>query len=762
MTSDFKKSDDFDDNNDTYQHDDDEEGLTDEELDSLFADIEFDDEEDEEEDSLAPAAHYDLQKLDDANHRQNYGRSIVSAAMSLIQHRSAQGFALSPMKVRLAMRKGRFTSSKELELCIYTDDYFPMCDSTGKDTLWQIAPGTCAVTIPCRRVWMPGRYFMMIYDSQDAMTRYDFTISERMKVSAPKRRDCLCFGPEDVMRNCLEQNIDSWQRLTTQPGAAQLRHYTLKAVQLDLYNRYCKHMEYGTLKSSNDLVITTHNGDINGRILACLAEITLPYRKFTVVDCATLYDITNMNPYDNVSETFCAPSHNIFCLTNIGSLLSGAGGKTIVRKLLELKNNHGDDTTFWICASRQEVGALFDMFPSLARLFLETNRLSQQPYTTTEQVQNFVSIISQEGMEADVQVTAELVKAVVEGCRKGLLRSWSLDDIRRFVAEKVRPGYQERVMAEVFTDKAPALTKDDLHLELLSSGRSAYEESIAALRQMVGLDNIKQSIVRMADNTRFTIERQRRGLPTTTRATYHAIFTGNPGTGKTTVARQLGRIYHALGLLSKGNVVSVDRTRLVGRFIGETEDNMKTVLEEARGNVLFIDEAYTLHDGATDRKDYGARVIDSLLTVLSQPDPDMLVVFAGYAKEMEAMLATNPGLAGRFPYMFEFKDYTAEQLTEIALRLLKRDDYILTDDALATLKECVARTVARRNDRFGNARWVEQFVCNGIIPAMAARVMATPAGDFRRVEAADVSRAYDDYNARNTGLKTRRQVGFSR
>ena len=208
-------------------------------------------------------------------------------------------------------------------------------------------------------------------------------------------------------------------------------------------------------------------------------------------------------------------------------------------------------------------------------------------------------------------------------------------------------------------------------------------------------------------------------------------------------------------------MICADRTRLVGRYIGETEENMKAVLEEARGNVLFIDEAYNLYEGTVDRKDYGAKVIDSLLTVLSQPNPDMVIVFAGYEKEMDAMLNSNPGLMGCFPNKYRFNDYDADQLMEIALHLFAKDDYIISDDAKTILQQKICDTLAQRTKNFGNARWVEQFIRNGIIPAMANRVTLEPIKDYQHILASDVEEGYMKFNPRIIELKPRRQVGFS-
>lgn len=217
-------------------------------------------------------------------------------------------------------------------------------------------------------------------------------------------------------------------------------------------------------------------------------------------------------------------------------------------------------------------------------------------------------------------------------------------------------------------------------------------------------------------------------------------------------------------MLSKGEVICVDRSRIVGRFIGDTEDNVKNLLREAQGNVLFIDEAYSLYS-SEGTNDYGRRAVESLLTSLSEKNPDMLVIFAGYKEEMDRLMTMNPGLVGRFPYKFHFRDYTADELMQIAQSLLARDEYMLTDEAEALLLQTIRDTVAQKNKNFGNARWIEQYVSNGIIPALADRLASTAhpftREVYQRIEATDIQRAYEKFNPKTIELKPRRQVGFS-
>lgn len=439
------------------------------------------------------------------------------------------------------------------------------------------------------------------------------------------------------------------------------------------------------------------------------------------------------------------------------------GGKVVVRQIVEKICEDKEKYKLWLCGGKQEIESALDVYPSLKDLFLSGNVLSQQPYSGFELVQTFIKELYDEHLDPSETTMDALARTILQHHEQGCFSTWSLSSIRRFIAEEVSPRYLRRAINAVMSEKQslPELPIEDIPFNLLPNSTSEFEGSIKELNEMVGLDDIKKSITTMANQSRFFIERKKAGLRTSNVAAQHAIFTGNPGTGKTTVARMLGKIYHSIGLLSKGDVICADRTRLVGRYIGETEENMKAVLEEARGNVLFIDEAYNLYEGTADRKDYGAKVIDSLLTVLSQPNPDMVIIFAGYEKEMDAMLNSNPGLMGRFPYKYRFSDYDADQLMEIALHLFAKDDYILNDEAQVILHQRICDTLSQRTKNFGNARWVEQFIRNGIIPAMANRVTLDTVKDYQHILPSDIEEGYKKYNPRMIELVPRRQVGFN-
>ena len=466
---------------------------------------------------------------------------------------------------------------------------------------------------------------------------------------------------------------------------------------------------------------------------------------FKYVDCSRLYDASRPSPYEPLNEELSSVSKEVICLTNLGTLLN-AGGKVIVRRVMDLVFDKKSDNILWMCGTRPEIDALLDMYPSIGALFLRGNRLEQEPYSAFDLIQAFRRRLMQEFLFIPDNVKDAFARAIIKGCANQLLSTWSLENIDRHVAEEVCPHYLQHALSTILSADISELSVDDLCLDRLTTGSSSLEESMRELNQMIGLDSVKEGIRTMANNARLFLERRRRGLNTSEDLVYHCVFTGNPGTGKTTVAKMLGRIYHALALLSKGDVVCVDRARIVGQYIGQTEDNMKVILEEARGNVLFIDEAYTLFVGGDDRKDFGLRVIDSLMTVLTQPNPDMLIVFAGYPMEMDTLLSSNPGLAGRFPYKYLFPDYTQEQLMEIARRLLDRDDYILTEEAETALLEIIKETLQKKPKNFSNARWISQFVKNGIIPALADRIFTAGSDDYQHIEVSDVRIAYEKLN----------------
>ena len=289
---------------------------------------------------------------------------------------------------------------------------------------------------------------------------------------------------------------------------------------------------------------------------------------------------------------------------------------------------------------------------------------------------------------------------------------------------------------------------------------TAYDEAMSDLRKMVGLEKLKSDLEKIFTHVRFNQLRESYGLPGSSNNAHHMLFYGNPGTGKTTVAKHIGKIFHAMGLLTDGDVIVTDRSNLVGRYLGETETNMKELLEEAEGKVLFIDEAYSLFVNDSERSDFGHRVIESLLPKMAEENPNMLIIMAGYEDELNNMVKINPGLRGRFAHKIHFDDYSADELTRIAQLVIKQDRYELDETAKDYLHDTITEAVAHKSRLFGNARWVGQYVHNGILPAMAERVMTSGNADERTCQLilkSDIEKAWEEYAPKESGNV---QIGF--
>lgn len=266
------------------------------------------------------------------------------------------------------------------------------------------------------------------------------------------------------------------------------------------------------------------------------------------------------------------------------------------------------------------------------------------------------------------------------------------------------------------------------------------QKAIERLESLVGLENIKKSIMAHASLVNLNRRRMELGL-FNHMPPMHMVFTGNPGTGKTTVAELIGEIYHGMGVLSSGHLVEVDRSKLVGQFLGDTEKNTLNAIKSAAGGVLFIDEAYNLFTNDPDRRDFGHRVIETLLTHLSMEQTNMIVVLAGYTAEMEHLLQSNPGLKSRFSYIFHFNDYTPEQLLKIGAFVMKKEQYEITPEAEKKLAQYVINAYGNKDEHFGNGRFITRLLTTKIIPAVSDRLYRMPADSITEKDLTTITEA---------------------
>lgn len=237
----------------------------------------------------------------------------------------------------------------------------------------------------------------------------------------------------------------------------------------------------------------------------------------------------------------------------------------------------------------------------------------------------------------------------------------------------------------------------------------SLDDLLTELDSFIGLSNIKQTVRDFIAYIKFINERKKYGLKTDEKISINAVFLGNPGTGKTTVARLLGNILKAMGILPSGHVIEVDRAGLVGQYIGETAQKTDKLITDSIGGVLFIDEAYTLIKKGGSGQDFGQEAIDVLLKRMEDKKGQFVVISAGYTEEMNTFLNSNPGLKSRFTHTFLFEDYTPDELISILKLYIKKEEYFISEAAQDLLKKEFIKLYRARDKSFGNARLVRNI-----------------------------------------------------
>lgn len=272
----------------------------------------------------------------------------------------------------------------------------------------------------------------------------------------------------------------------------------------------------------------------------------------------------------------------------------------------------------------------------------------------------------------------------------------------------------------------------------------------AELNALIGLDGVKKEVANLINMVTIHKLRAEQGLKNTDMS-LHMVFSGNPGTGKTTIARLMARIYHSLGILSKGQLVEVDRSGLVAGYVGQTATKTAKVIESAMGGVLFIDEAYSLT--SKSENDFGSEAIDTILKAMEDHREDLIVIVAGYDGLMDTFIHSNPGLESRFNRYLHFDDYTIDEMCAILDMRLEKGQYVMDDAAKKAVRDYIEESNTS-SIAFGNARGVrnifekllveqanrlasaEQVDRDALMQITAADVEAARAGDTQLIKAA--------------------------
>lgn len=651
------------------------------------------------------------------------------------------------------------TELDRFEVTVYNNDWELM----GKAEHLCFRSSRSRINLNSSFIWTNGKYFMLISHNEEPFLRIDFDWMDG-KADAYTWELIDRLSPYYMLSKHLRKDT-CWQKWQELPGTSTIRKNLATNYMQNAFN--LMRMRYGLpscWEEGQHCALIMKNG-YDYYLMYAFSQLVNPSFTFKEKDCSVLLGHRdNEHNIAGIKDVMEEWDRSILCLHHL-SALTMAGGSLLL-KAIEEQLQTNKKGVLMLVGSAEEVRQVMEVSAIIKKLIQQKNIYRMGEYSLAEQVHWVQRFLKNKNFGLSTEAGKKLIKGLAAR------RSWEKEELSNWMEKEVLSRFAYRILMSGETDEdlmrtmLTTIEASDIHFPKTEREKDEFTVCMEDLNKMVGLNELKNRLTALFNRRRFESKRRSLELPVKDKGGSHMVFTGNPGTGKTTVARMVGRVFHSLGLLSKGGVIVTERSKLIGRYIGDTESNVQAVLEQAKGNVLFIDEAYNLYTGKDNNRDFGNRVIDSLLTALSQKNPDLIVILAGYEKEMNQMLESNPGLKGRFPYHFKFEDYNAEELMQIACNLLKDSEYILTPEAEIRLKETIKETINHKDAYFHNARWVEQFIQEGILTAMSERLMKQSVWIedkklYQTITKEDVEKAYLLMQPKTTAQSmVKRKIGF--
>ncbi|HEY5835599.1 right-handed parallel beta-helix repeat-containing protein [Streptomyces sp.] len=498
-------------------------------------------------------------------------------------------------------------------------------------------------------------------------------------------------------------------------GLAEVKHQVRTLVNLNQLARRRASLGMSAPPMSRHLVFAGPPGTgkttvarLYGSILAELG--VLPSGHLVEVSRADLVAQIIGGTAIKTTEAFNEAIGGVLFIDEAYTLLSdgrGSGadfGREAIDTLVKLMEDHRDDVVVVAAGYTAEMDAFLSANPGMASRFTRTVEFAN--YSVEELVTITENMCRAHQYELDPRTRDALTAHYERMPRDATFGNGRA--ARRVFEEMVdRQAFRLSAMAEAAESDLMLLLPEDVSdTETASPPGDSREQMLAELADMVGLAAVKREVKDLVDLLAATRQRAAAGLPTP-RISHHLVFSGPPGTGKTTVARLYARLLHSLGVLPRGQLVEVARADLVGRYVGHTAQLTREVFERALGGVLFIDEAYTLTPPGVSN-DFGQEAVDTLLKLMEDRRDEVVVIAAGYTEEMGRFLASNPGLASRFSRYVRFEDYTTDELVTIIGRQAVSFGYECAADTERSLRAWV--DALPRDRTFGNARAARQLL----------------------------------------------------
>ena len=383
-------------------------------------------------------------------------------------------------------------------------------------------------------------------------------------------------------------------------------------------------------------------------------------------------------------------------------------GKEAIATLLKKMEDNRDKFVIIAAGYTDEMRAFLDANSGLRSRFARTIEFAD--YTDAELAKIFRSMAKKNQFKLAEDLDKGLDGAIAKLTRNRDRTFGNARFVRQLFEDAT--GRQATRLAEagdLSGEALATLTLADLGLgEKKTDVRApTVEEVLAELDGLTGLENVKDSVRKLVATVKANRLREEKGLENNVKMSYNFVFTGNPGTGKTTVARILGKAFRALGILDRGNFVETDRSGLVAKYAGQTAQKTNKLIDSAMGGILFIDEAYQLNQGENDT--YGSEAVATLLKRMEDARGSMVVIIAGYKDEMKKFMAINSGLESRFSRTIEFPDYSAKDLATIFRSMAKKGKYRLSPDVERWIEPYIGMMTKNRSKKFGNARWARNL-----------------------------------------------------